>query len=75
MNQYFGTQQNVFLPPPIILEPTIVRPTQLQQIFRPIIPVELVQPIVPVAPPVPICEVIPPQFIMIRNKLASQTSS
>lgn len=75
INQYFGTQQNVFLPPPIILEPTIVRPTQPVQPVRPIIPVEPVQPIVPVAPPVPICEVTPQQFSMIRNNLASQTSS
>jgi hypothetical protein len=75
VNQYFGAQQSVFLPSPIILTPTIVQPTQPVQPIIPIIPVDPVQPIVPIAPPVPVCEVTSQQFSMIRNTLAAQNSS
>jgi len=75
VNQYFGPQQNVFLPAPIVIPPTIVQPTQPTQPIRPITPLEPIQPVAPIVPPIPICEVTAQQFSMMRNTLAAQTSS
>jgi hypothetical protein len=78
VNQYFGPQQNVFLPAPIVIAPPIIQPPQPVQPIRPIDPVQPVQPVqpvTPIVPPVPVCEVTAQQFSMIRNTLAAQTSS
>ena len=90
VNQYFGPQQNVFLPAPIVIAPPVIQPIQqvqqVQQVqpvqpiqpiqpVQPIQQVQPVQPVTPIVPPIPVCEVTAQQFSMIRNTLAAQTSS
>lgn len=72
VNQYFGPQQNVFLPAPVVITSPIIQPPQPPQ---PIQQVQPIQPVQPIVSPIPVCEVTAQQFSMIRNTLAAQTSS